>query len=66
MGREKEGRYGTSKKLQETQNVDSLIHSRNFQFQLSFYVLGKAYIQFSSFLLLYFIKLYIIILLYYI
>ena len=40
MGREKEGRC---KKLQETENADSLIHSRNFQSQLSFYVRGKAF-----------------------
>ena len=35
MGREKEGRNGTCKKLQEIQNADSLIHPRNFQSQLS-------------------------------
>ena len=40
MGREKEDRYGTCKKLQETQNADSLIYPRNFQSQLSFYVRG--------------------------
>ena len=51
MGREKEGRYGMCKKLQETQNADSLIcliHPRNFQSQLSFYVRGKAYIRFQT------------------
>ena len=48
MGREKEGRNGACKKLQETQNADSLIHPRNFQSQLSFYVSGKAYIRFQT------------------